>query len=293
MTRPLVVGLYASPERIVQIRQNRLLGLKAHHDEDQYIDRKAVAEEVAFSRKLCAKHNWPSIDVTRRSIEETAAAVLEPAGRAAPAAGGVSGHGALACRPAAGARLEEREPAVRCCKARAFRSRSLAADIDERGIEAKAGLADPGAVAALLAREKAACRVGATCRAGWCSVPTRRWRSGSAASPSRPIARPRASSSRRLRGQTHELHSAVAVVRDGEPVFEHCAVARLTMRAFSDGFLEVYLDAAGDAVTASVGAYQVEGVGIQLFERIEGDHFTILGLPLLPLLRFPAARRAC
>ncbi len=77
LARPLVVGLYASPERIVQIRQNRLLGLKAHHDEDQYIDRKAVAEEVAFSRKLCAKHSWPSIDVTRRSIEETAAAVLK------------------------------------------------------------------------------------------------------------------------------------------------------------------------------------------------------------------------
>jgi regulator of PEP synthase PpsR (kinase-PPPase family) len=76
LTRPLVVGLYASPERIVQIRQNRLLGLKAHQDADQYIDRKAVAEEVALSRKLCAKHNWPSIDVTRRSIEETAAAVL-------------------------------------------------------------------------------------------------------------------------------------------------------------------------------------------------------------------------
>lgn len=77
LSRPLVVGLYASPERIVQIRQNRLLGLKAHHDEDQYIDRKAVAEEVALSRKLCSKHNWPSIDVTRRSIEETAAAVLK------------------------------------------------------------------------------------------------------------------------------------------------------------------------------------------------------------------------
>ena len=76
LTRPLVVGLYASPERIVQIRQNRLLGLKAHHDDAQYIDRKSVAEEVAFSRKLCARHNWPSIDVTRRSIEETAAAVL-------------------------------------------------------------------------------------------------------------------------------------------------------------------------------------------------------------------------
>jgi regulator of PEP synthase PpsR (kinase-PPPase family) len=77
LKRPLVVGLYASPERIVQIRQNRLLGLRAHHDSDQYIDRKAVADEVAFSKKLCAKHNWPLIDVTRRSIEETAAAVLQ------------------------------------------------------------------------------------------------------------------------------------------------------------------------------------------------------------------------
>jgi regulator of PEP synthase PpsR (kinase-PPPase family) len=77
LTRPLVVGLYASPERIVQIRQNRLLGLKAHRDDDQYIDRQAVAEEVAFSRRLCARHNWPLIDVTRRSIEETAAAVMK------------------------------------------------------------------------------------------------------------------------------------------------------------------------------------------------------------------------
>jgi regulator of PEP synthase PpsR (kinase-PPPase family) len=77
LAHPLVVGLYASPERIVQIRQNRLLGLKSHQDDDQYIDRKAVAEEVTFSRRLCAKHNWPIIDVTRRSIEETAAAVLK------------------------------------------------------------------------------------------------------------------------------------------------------------------------------------------------------------------------
>ncbi len=77
LQRPLVVGLFASPERIVQIRQNRLLGLRAHRDDDQYIDRQAVAEEVTYSRKLCAKHNWASIDVTRRSIEETAAAVLK------------------------------------------------------------------------------------------------------------------------------------------------------------------------------------------------------------------------
>jgi len=76
LTVPLVVGLYASPERIVQIRQNRLLGLNAHRDDDLYVDRQAVAEEIAFSRKLCARHNWPIIDVTRRSIEETAAAVM-------------------------------------------------------------------------------------------------------------------------------------------------------------------------------------------------------------------------
>jgi hypothetical protein len=76
LTKPLVVGLYASPERIVQIRQNRLLGLKAHREDDSYVDRQAVAEEIALSRRLCAKHNWPLIDVTRRSIEETAAAVI-------------------------------------------------------------------------------------------------------------------------------------------------------------------------------------------------------------------------
>ena len=77
LTKPLVVGLFASPERIVQIRQNRLLGLKAHHNEAAYIDRQAVADEINFSRKLCGRHNWPLIDVSRRSIEETAAAVLQ------------------------------------------------------------------------------------------------------------------------------------------------------------------------------------------------------------------------
>jgi regulator of PEP synthase PpsR (kinase-PPPase family) len=76
LKNPLVVGLYASPERIVQIRENRLLGLNARHSDAEYIDKQAVAEEVAFSRRLCAKHNWPLIDVTRRSIEETAAAVM-------------------------------------------------------------------------------------------------------------------------------------------------------------------------------------------------------------------------
>jgi septum formation protein len=89
-----------------------------------------------------------------------------------------------------------------------------------------------------------------------------------------------------LRGRTHELHTAIALVRESTIVFEHREVARLTMRAFSDSFLESYLDAVGGAVTASVGGYQLERIGIQLFERIEGEHFVILGLPLVALLQY-------
>ncbi len=74
--KPLVVGLIASPERIVQIRQNRLLGLSANQADSSYVDRHSVSDEIAHSKKLCARHNWPIIDVTRRSIEETAAAVI-------------------------------------------------------------------------------------------------------------------------------------------------------------------------------------------------------------------------
>lgn len=76
LTKPLVVGLYASAERIVQVRQNRLLGINSARPDTAYVDRQAVSEEIALSRQLCAKHGWPVIDVTRRSIEETAAAVI-------------------------------------------------------------------------------------------------------------------------------------------------------------------------------------------------------------------------
>ena len=87
-----------------------------------------------------------------------------------------------------------------------------------------------------------------------------------------------------LRGTTHQLHSAVAVCRNGSVTFNHVIAAQLKMREFSEPFLEAYLDAAGSSVTETVGAYQLERTGIHLFERIEGDNFTILGLPLLPLL---------
>ena len=95
----------------------------------------------------------------------------------------------------------------------------------------------------------------------------------------------------RLAGNSHELHSAVAVARDGKILFETTSVARMTMRRLTAAEIEAYLDEAGEAVTTSVGAYQLEGLGIHLFERIDGDHFTILGLPLLPLLAFLRSER--
>lgn len=87
-----------------------------------------------------------------------------------------------------------------------------------------------------------------------------------------------------LRGRTHRLNSAVVLVSDGKEIWRNLSVADLTMRDFSDAFLEDYLDRCGDAVMRSVGCYQLEGIGIQLFDDIVGDYFSILGLPLLPLL---------
>jgi len=87
-----------------------------------------------------------------------------------------------------------------------------------------------------------------------------------------------------LRGKTHELISAVSVSRHGNAEWSHTARALLTMREFSNEFLGYYLAAMADGVTDTVGGYKLEGDGAQLFEKIEGDYFTILGLPLLPLL---------
>lgn len=87
-----------------------------------------------------------------------------------------------------------------------------------------------------------------------------------------------------LRAKPHQLHSAVVVARDGAVVWRDTESATLTMRGFSDGFLEDYLVAEGDAALGSVGCYRLEGMGVQLFSKIEGDYFTILGLPLIGLL---------
>jgi len=159
------------------------------------------------------------------------------------------------------------------------------AQIDERAVESKAGAADAAAVARLLARAKA----DAVAR----SVPGRlvlgadQTLARGSTRFSKPANRAAAADQlRSLRGQTHELHSALALLRDGAVLFDCVDSARLTMRNVSDRFLEEYLDMAGGAALASVGGYQLEGIGVHLFERVEGDYFTILGLPLLPLLSF-------
>ena len=167
---------------------------------------------------------------------------------------------------------------------------AIPAEIDERAVQQAAGLAGPGDIAALLAREKALSVsmqqpkkfvVGAD---QTLALGNRLF--------SKPTGRTQAAEQlRALAGRSHELHSAVAVACDGKILFEAKSAAQMTMRRLADAEIEAYLDEAGEAVTSSVGAYQLEGLGIHLFEQIEGDHFTILGLPLLQLLGFLRSQR--
>jgi len=165
------------------------------------------------------------------------------------------------------------------------------ADIDERGLEASAASAVPEDIAALLARAKAS--VVAGLRPGRLVLGADQTLALGTERFAKPADRAAARVQlRALSGRTHQLHSAITFVQDSTVLFEYLGSARLTMRALSDRFLDQYLDAVGDAATASVGAYQIEGLGVQLFERVEGDYFTILGLPLLAALDF-LRRRGC
>ncbi|WP_029584657.1 nucleoside triphosphate pyrophosphatase [Bradyrhizobium sp. URHD0069] len=162
---------------------------------------------------------------------------------------------------------------------------AVPADIDERAVQQDSGLSAAGDIAALLAREKAL-SISARQHGRFVIGADQTLALGGRLF-SKPVGRAQAAEQlRALAGRSHELHSAVAVACDGKILFETATIARMTMRALGEAEIDAYLNEAGEAVTSSVGAYQLEGPGVHLFERIEGDHFTILGLPLLPLLAF-------
>jgi septum formation protein len=167
---------------------------------------------------------------------------------------------------------------------------AVPADIDERAVQQSSRLASPGEIAALLAREKA---LSVSMRhPGQYIVGADQTLALGPRLFSKPGGRTQAAEQlRALSGDRHELHSAVAVARDGKILFEIVSIAEMTMRRLGEAEIEAYLNEAGEAVTSSVGAYQLEGLGVHLFERIEGDHFTILGLPLLQLLAFLRSER--
>ena len=166
-----------------------------------------------------------------------------------------------------------------------LRCDAIAADIDERAVQKASGFATPGDIAGLLAREKALAV--SSQMPGRFVVGADQTLALGHRLFSKPGGRTQAADQlRALAGNTHELHSAVAVAQGGKILFADVGVARMTMRRLGDSEIEAYLDQAGEAVTTSVGAYQLEGLGVHLFERIDGDHFTILGLPLLQLLAF-------
>jgi septum formation protein len=167
---------------------------------------------------------------------------------------------------------------------------AVPADIDERAVEQASGLTAPAEIAALLARQKA---VSVSSRQpGRFVVGADQTLARDGRLFTKPAGRAEAAEQlRALAGGSHHLHCAVAVARDRTILFEAAAVARMTVRWLGEQDIDAYLDQAGDAVTTSVGAYQLEGLGVHLFERIEGDYFTILGLPLLPLLAFLRSER--
>ena len=162
---------------------------------------------------------------------------------------------------------------------------AIPADIDERSLQEKSGLTDPGAIAALLAGEKAQ-RISKSHPDRFVIGADQTLALGTQLF-SKPADRAAAADQLRLMsGHTHTLNSAVTVAKGGRVLFSEVSVAHMAMRKLDDHAIAAYLDVAGDRVTLSVGAYQLESAGVHLFERIDGDYFTILGLPLLPLLAF-------
>ena len=287
LRRPLVVGLIASPERIVQIRENRVLSLNAHHDSTAYTDRMAVSDEIAESRRLFSRQGLAG---DRRDP-----AVDRGDGRRHP---GVA-QGPSPRPDRRDLRLVAPGPLILASgsKVRAdlLRAAGLSFEVIGR-LSSTSGRSRPSWLAAaapeeaarLLAREKALAvsriRPEAVVIGADQTLALGRERFTKAATL--PEARLKL---RALRGKIHDLHSAFALARNGAILDDFVGTARLTMRDVSDAALDALSCPRRQSILSSVGCYHLEGLGVTLFSAVEGDYFTILGLPLLDLL---AALRA-
>ena len=284
ITRPLVVGLTKDPDRLIQIRRNRLKLLNQTEDTN-YVDPEVVRQEVGrgppalFPPRLVGDRRHPPLDRGNRRRDHDAA--RPPSGRFA---------GRPRRRPRGDLAMMLTDRPVVLASASAARKAMLeragvsvvaqAAAVDEEEIKHSfraAGLQADEVSEALgeLKAKRVASRhpghlvLGADqmldCDGEWFDKPADR------AEAKRHL--------QLLRGRSHKLVSTVVAVMNGQRQWHHTDTATLTMRNLSDDFIDRYLDAMGDAVLSSVGAYQLEGLGAQLFNRIEGDYFTILGMP--------------
>ena len=283
--RPLIVGLTASPERIVQLRENRILGLNAAAHgvlcrQGGVAERGRLHPKALPTARLADHRRDPPLDRGDRGGDHGA-----PPGRPRRA-GELTGTMARLI-------LASKSPArVMLLKNAGISFEAVPASLDERAVEAPL-IAPPVARRARSrwrSPRRRQSRSAAPSRRPSSSAPTRRWIRRARAGP-KPASLEEARRHLNLSGRTHALHSGVAGARNGEIAWRHLDTARLTMRKLSASFIDTYLARIGERALTSVGAYQIEDVGIQLFERIEGDFFTILGLPLLPLLGWLRAER--
>ncbi len=303
---PLIVGLTEDPRRLVDIRRSRMrqsLG----DTETAYTDIEEVKKEVKNARRLFGKHDWPVIDVTRRSIEETAAAIIRLVHERErrygvgsdrqtvrstqqnvhvvdPPALTRSGAPPLILASGSGTRAA-------MLKQAGLTFETMPAAVDEAAVKdsLRSEGATPEQIADTLAEMKAL-RIAhktASVYPGALVLGADQVLDIDGEILDKPVDRNTAAAHlRRLSGSRHDLVSAAVILKNGERIWGRSDCASLVARPLSDKFIDTYLETIGDRALNSVGAYQLEGLGSHLFSGVYGDFFTILGLPLLPLLDF-------
>ncbi len=234
LTRPLVIGLTASPERIVQIRENRLLGLNAHRDDDQYIDKTVggrgsrLFAAVVRQAQLADHRRDAALDRgnRRRSDEASGRAPAQNRSRVKYSSVSKDIHAALDCSATVGTRARKATFARKILAAAGLRFGIRPAQIDERAMEAKAGVVDAAAAARAIGAGQGGCGSRRRKPVIWFSAAIRPWRSGRSALPNRANRDEGSQQLRALRGKTHALHSALALVRDGTVAVRDWSIPR-------------------------------------------------------------------